>query len=86
MKRVLCWIKEIPFWVKIGVWSPHIYKEISRKPVIIISTKDGFRVSDSYMHKDNETVHKDATLIVSKCKYCDKEELSWVEGKHLEIE
>lgn len=86
MKRILCWLKAIPSWVRCGKWYPHTYKEVSREPAIIITNEYGFRVSDNYIHENNETVHKDATLIVSKCKYCGKEELSWVKGKHLDLE
>lgn len=77
MKRLLCYLKAIPFLLKSGVWCPHKYKEENKQKVIIIATDKGFRVSDNYEHNSNETVHPDATLVTSRCFCCGKEEYSW---------
>lgn len=81
MTRIICWARAIPFWVRSGIWCPHVYKEETREPAIIISTTNSFRVSDNYVHNPNETVHPKATLIKSKCVCCGKEERSWFDGE-----
>lgn len=86
MKRAVCWIKAIPFWIKSGVWCPHIYVEESREPAIIIANNEGFRVAQNYFHCHNETVYPKATLIRSKCKCCGKEDLSWFDREPYIIE
>ena len=85
MRRFICWIKAIPLFIKSGVWCPHLYNEGTCESTIIISTKNGFRVSDNYIHKPHETVHPKATLIRSKCFYCVIEDLSWFDGSHEDI-
>ena len=76
-RRIFCWIRAIPFFLKSDVWCPHVYKEECRENVIIISNDNGFRVSENYIHSHNETVHPKATLVRSRCSYCGKQELSW---------
>ena len=85
MKRILCYLKAIPQLVRSGIWCPHTYKEIEKHPSIIITTKNGFRVAKNYMHRENETVYPNATLVKSKCKYCGAIELSWFNGKEENI-
>ena len=58
MKRIICCIKAIPFFLKSGIWCPHIYKEYSKENAIIISTNSSFRVSDSYLHANCEMREK----------------------------
>ncbi|MCM1045264.1 MAG: hypothetical protein NC417_07115 [Candidatus Gastranaerophilales bacterium] len=77
MKKVLCYIKAIPLYLRTGVWSPHMYEEISREQGIIISTDHGFRISDILAHKDNEKVHPKAVIIKNKCVYCGHKDISW---------
>ena len=77
MKRVLCWLKAIPLWLRCGAWVPHIYGESEYEKAIIIATETGFRVSDSLMHESGETVHKDACLIRCRCVNCGREDVSW---------
>ncbi len=86
MKRLLCYLKAIPFFIKSGVWCPHVYKDEKREHTIIIATQNGFRVSKSMNHRIGETVHPNATLIKSKCIYCGKEDLSWFDREPLLIE
>lgn len=76
MRKILCWIKAIPFFVNSGIWIPHVYVADYEK-AIIIASRHGFRVSDNYQHSPEETVHKDACLIRYKCLHCGHEEFSW---------
>ena len=85
MKRIVCWIKAIPFFIKTGVWCPHIYIEEVYSEEIIISTDNSFRVSDNYLHTSDETVHPKATLITSKCACCGKEDYSWFDKEPINI-
>lgn len=76
-KTLFCYLRAVPFFLKSGIWCPHIYKDESKEKAIIISTDNGFRVSNNWLHNDNERVHTNATLIRSRCIHCGKEELSW---------
>lgn len=86
MKRILCWVKAIPLFLKCGAWCPHIYKEVSREEAIIIATKNSFRVAKNFIHRDSETVHPKATLIRSKCECCGKEDFGWYDKEPFTIE
>ncbi len=77
MKKILCYLKAIPFFILSGVWCPHVYAEESRETGVVITTKTGFRVSDSLLHNTNETVHPKATILRSKCICCGHEDVSW---------
>ena len=81
MKKIICWLKAVPFWIKTGEWISHLYKEDSHERCIIISTDNTFRVSKDYIHNENETVHPNATLVRAKCVHCGKELLSWFDGE-----
>ena len=85
MKKIICYIKAIPFFIKSGVWCPHMYIEVSKEKAIIISTDNNFRISKNLIHRENEKVHPNATLITCKCKYCGEKELSWFDGKYEDI-
>ena len=85
MKRLLCYLKAIPFFLKTGVWCPHIYIEVKREKAIVISTDNSFRVASNFIHKSNETVHPHATLMRNSCKCCGKEDLSWFDGNYEDI-
>lgn len=77
MKRIICYIKAIPFFIKSGVWCPHVYNEVSRDQKIVISTEHGFRISDNLSHNKDEKVHPKAIVIKNKCKYCGHEYICW---------
>lgn len=77
MKRIFCYLKAIPFYIRSGVWCPHVYEEYDKYDGIVITTDHGFRVSDNLMHGKNEQIHPQATIIKSKCVCCGKEDLSW---------
>lgn len=76
LKRCLCIAKAVRDFFRHGVWIPHVYRDTYEK-AIIIATDHNFRVSENYEHTADETVHKDAYLIRSRCIYCGKEDLSW---------
>lgn len=73
----MCYLRAVPLYLRTGVWSPHTYKKISQEEGIVISTDNGFRISNNMLHKENETVHPKATIIKSKCIYCNHKEISW---------
>lgn len=85
MKRLKCWLKAIPLWIKTGYFVPHLY-EATTESVIIIATGNGFRVSDNYEHTEGETVYAHAVLERCKCVFCGHEELSWYESKEAKEE
>ena len=76
MKKLICWIKAIPLWLRTGEFVPHIY-ECCYEKAIIIATDNSFRVADNYQHTANETVYKDACLVRYKCIHCGHEDLAW---------
>lgn len=86
MRRLICYLKAIPFFLRSGIWCPHQYIEVSREPKIVISTDYGFRVSEDYKHELYEKVHPKATLIRSKCLCCGKEDVSWFDGSYEDIQ
>lgn len=67
------------------MWCPHVYKEIGSDTGIVITTKNGFRISDNLLHDSKETVHPKAIIIRSKCICCGHEELSWYDSEPLLI-
>ena len=50
MKRLLCWIKAIPLWIRTGHFAPHLY-EREYENRIVIATERSFRLSDSLEHE-----------------------------------
>lgn len=81
MKKIICYLKAIPFFIRSGVWCPHVYGENVYEPTIIIATQNHFRVSKDYIHNEHEKVYPNATLIKNKCIYCGHEITSWYNGK-----
>ncbi len=80
MKRLLCYIKAIPLWLRSGYFVPHLY-ESTFEDAIIIATENGFRVADNYEHSKEETVYKNAVLEKCKCIYCGHKTLAWYASK-----
>ena len=76
MKRLLCYIKAIPLWLRTGYFVPHLY-ETTTEDAIIIATENSFRVADNYNHSKEETVYPKAVLERYKCVFCGHEELAW---------
>ena len=85
MKKLFCYIKAVPFFLRSGIWCPHIYKEISSSQGIIISTSDSFRTADNLSHNENETVHPKAVIIRNKCVCCGHEEITWYDREPVVI-
>lgn len=80
MKRIICWLKAIPFWLKTGIWCPHVFVICECKPSIIIATDKSFRVSTDYKHNENERVYPNATLMIGKCECCGAITTDWYDG------
>jgi len=80
MKRLICWIKAIPLWLRTGLFVPHLY-EATTEDAIIIATDNSFRVSDNYNHSDDEVVYPHAVLERCECVFCGHKTSSWYEGK-----
>ena len=67
MKRILCLVKAIPLFLKCGAWCPHVYKEVSREEVIIISTKaNGLDSAIKYI----KNFVNENTIIISLINSC----------------
>lgn len=77
MGKLRCYITAALLYIRSGVWSPHIYEEVSKEQKIVIATNHGFRISDNLIHAEWETVHPKALVIKSKCRCCGHEDLSW---------
>lgn len=77
MKKITCYIKAIMLYLKTGAWQPHTYQDVSKERRIIITTKRGFRISNSTAHNKNEIVHPNAVVIKRKCKNCGYENTYW---------
>ena len=80
MKRLICWFKAIPLWLRSGYFVPHLY-ESAFEDAIIIATEKGFRVSDNYKHTADETVYPNAVLERCRCIYCGHETQGWYTSK-----
>lgn len=80
MKKLLCWLKAIPLWLRTGLFVPHLY-EATTEDAIIIAKPNSFRVADNYNHSEDEVVYKNAVLERCKCVFCGHETLSWYASK-----
>ena len=79
MKRLLCWIKAIPLWIRTGHFAPHLY-ECEYENRIVIATERSFRLSDSLEHKPGEIVYRNAIVQKCRCIYCGHEDVGWYEN------
>lgn len=70
--RFRCFFSGLTSFLKTGQWISHVYMQ-AVIPRIIISNNKGFRVSSSYEHTADETVHPNGGLVYGKCIYCGKE-------------
>lgn len=77
MKKLVCWIKAVPLWIKSGYFVPHEFEVVSQERTIVIAGKDYFKVSDNYEHQAGEEVVRNALLEKSRCIHCGKEEVCW---------
>ena len=76
MRKLVCWSKAIPLWLKTGIFASHCY-ESTAEDAIIIATEKSFRVANDYKHTPDETVYPHAVLERCKCMFCGHEELAW---------
>ena len=77
MKIIKCYIIAFVEFIMHGNFSPHVFRDVECKKTIIIATDDSFRVSENYIHNQNETVYPGALLITSRCVCCGKETQRW---------
>ncbi len=80
MKRLRCWIKAIPLWLRTGLFVPHLY-ESTFEDAIIIASDNGFRVADNYNHSSDEVVYRNAVLERCQCVFCGHKTMAWYESK-----
>lgn len=85
LKEFGCNIKAIPFYMRTGVWIPHLYEEIETHKGIIIADETSFRESESLQHTENEKVYTDATITTMRCVYCGKELKDWYNREPIRI-
>ena len=76
IKTIKCWLQAIPFFLKSGEWTPHIYT-CDYEKAIIIADKNSFRVSEGFDHEPGETVYNNACLITYTCKDCGHKTYAW---------
>lgn len=82
---MICQLRAIPFFLKTGLYIPHVYVETERYQTNVFATKNGFRESSDYLHAENEESHLNATVIVMKCKYCGKKDKMWFDREPRKI-
>lgn len=78
MKRIGCVLRAIKHWLKYGIYSGHIY--VLDKTICgnVFYTAHGFRISENNMHTSDERMAADAYIEISRCKYCGREDISWI--------
>lgn len=76
-KRLKCNIKAIPFFIRSGLFIPHVYEEIMEYRTNVFATESSFRESGDYLHTENEKAHINAIVTVNRCVYCGKELKEW---------
>ena len=81
VKKIKCYIKAVPFYLKSGLFIPHVYKDIEIKRTDIFCTNKGFRVANTLEHSLDEKLIKDVLVTKSKCIYCGNIEMSWCWNK-----
>lgn len=75
-KRIICYLKAIPFYLRTGEFIPHVFKDTYERAIVITDGRT-FRVSENLEHTAKEHVFPNGCLIRSRCKYCGAEDLSW---------
>ena len=73
--RFLCYLKAIPFWVKMGFkkdfFIPHVFiDEEWIAPIFLNHKTNKVRIADSYAHEMDEEWIPNAIFIGRTCKYC----------------
>lgn len=65
--------------------SPHIYKTKEVYSANIAVGEDYFYETKGYKHNEGEYIVENATIEVSECIYCGKEEKSWYQPGNYEM-
>jgi hypothetical protein len=76
LRRLKCYLKAIPFFLRSGQWIPHM-NTCEYKKAIIIADENSFRVSNRYEHQIGETVYDNACLITYTCTCCGHKSYAW---------
>ena len=85
MKKIICWIKAIPLWLRCNAWVPHLYIEDGRKASIVAAGDAYFRETTSLEHLPGEQIYQKATIVTDRCKVCGKKIKTWYAGEESEI-
>lgn len=75
IKRIWCYIKAIPFWVRMrfnkDFFIPHVFVEEEWiTPVFVNKKTNKIRIADTYAHEIDEEFIPNAIFIGCTCKYC----------------
>lgn len=76
IRKIICWLKAIPFYLRTGLWVQHCYEDTYEK-AIIVCTDTKFKASDNFFHTSGERIYPKACLIRSRCIYCGHKDVSW---------
>ena len=76
IRKLICWMKAIPLWLRCGEWVPHIYT-CEYEKTIIVAGEGYFRSQKGYEHIPGERVYQDACLITYTCKCCGHRAYAW---------
>ena len=77
IKNLICNLKAIPPFIKVGIWCPHMYEETERYQTNVFATEDSFRESSSLCHTEAEKAYIGATVVVMRCVDCGRELRGW---------
>ena len=80
MRKLICWIRAVPFFLRSGIWCPHTYKELERHSGIVIAGDTYFRESKGLQHRAGEQVYQNATIITNRCIRCGQTDTGWFNG------
>lgn len=78
---IRCFFESIKNLFKYRIWIRHLLINPEIKKGIVITTENGFRVSDSLTHGVNEQVHQNVYIETCTCKFCGKKISSWSNNK-----
>ena len=76
LKKIKCYLKAIPFFVKMkfdrDCFIPHMVVEVEERTenIFLDEKKKKFRIAYNYSHTIDEKFYKNATVMISRCKYC----------------
>lgn len=76
IEKVKCYLKAIPFFVKMrfnkDCFIPHVLVEVEERTenIFVDEKTKRFRIANTYSHTFDEKMYKNATITISRCKYC----------------